>query len=193
VRAAVWALVLAALAPAALLGASAYEAAQLEARGVVVEVVADAAAYLAVAANGDHAYDCLVAEQDGRLVITIGALTGCADPGAGTGINAGDGSDAAKWSRYAFHDLLVATNKGTTTALLWVNATTDANAAGALLDTAKEASAGTMTDADYAATSATPLTLAVGESAFVGLRAISGTLTAGNFVEGTLTIVSRAG
>lgn len=186
-------LLLAGLAPALLVGAGAYNAAQTDARAIGVSVVTDSTAYLSVAANGAHAYDCLVDEIGGRLAITLGALDGtCASTGAGAGINEGDGSNAAKLSRYALHDLLVVANKGTRTVSLWVNATADANAAGALLEAAKESTTGQMTDGDYAAASATPLTLTVGSVAYVGVRVTSGTTTAGTDVTGTLTIVGRA-
>lgn len=192
-RAALRLLLLAGIAPALLVGAGAYNAARTDARAIAVAVVSDSDAYLSVAANGAHAYDCVVSEAAGKLAITLGALdAGCASAGAGAGINAGDGADAAKRSRYAFHDLLVVTNKGTRALDLWVNATVDANGAGATIEAAKEATTGQMTDADYAASTATPLALAVGGVAYVGVRVDSGTTTAGTDVTGTLTLTARS-
>lgn len=185
-------LLFAGVVPALLVGAGAYNAAQTGARAIGVSVVTDATSYLAVAANGAHAYDCLVSETAGRLAIALDALdTGCASAGAGSGINGGDGSDAAKSSRYAFHDLLVVTNKGTRAVLLWANASVATGGSGALLEAAKEATTGQMTDADYAASSATPLHLAVGGVAYVGVRVTSGATTAGGDITGTLSLVGR--
>lgn len=184
-------LLLAGIAPALLVGAGAYNAAQTSARAIGAEVVTDATSYLSVTANGAHAYDCLVSQTAGRLAIALDALDGCDVAGGGAGISAGDGSDATKYSRYAFHDLLVVTNKGTRPVNLWVNASVATGGSGALIEAAKEATTGQMTDADYAATSATALPLAVGGVAYVGVRVKSGTTTAGTDITGTLTLVGR--
>lgn len=184
-------LLLAGLAPVLFLGAGAYQAAELEGRSIGVSIVTDGVAYLAVSANPAHAYDCLVSTVDGKVSVAIDALdAGCASAGAGLGIPAGDGSTAAKYSRYAFHDLLLVTNKGTRAIKVWVNATTETNANGAVLDVAKKATSATMVDADYAASSATSLDLAVGASGYVGIRANSGTMTAGQ-LDGTIVVTGR--
>lgn len=186
-------LLLAGMLPALFVGASAYQSSQLAPRGVAVQVVGDATAYLGVAATPAHAYACLVTQDpSGSVVVRIDGLeAGCAVAGSGAGINAGDGATAAKYSRYAFHDLLRLTNKGTQSIRVWVNATTDANGAGALVEAARKTTAGAMTDADYSANAAAPITIAVGSHAYVGVRVKSGTLVAGNSVDGALVLETR--
>lgn len=185
-------LALAALALAGLQAASAYNRADVAPRAVTASVVADSAAYLALAKNGASPHRCFVSESGttGRLSISFGATTGCGSDGGGTGINAGSASDAAKRGRYAFHDLLLVTNKGTKTVKVWANATTSSGSS-SLLEVAKKTASGAMADADYAASSATALTLAPGATAYVGVRATSGTLTSGS-VTGSITVEGRA-
>lgn len=170
---------------ALLSGTSAFNFGSSTGRAISVDIVGDASAYLALAANTASPHDCFVSESGttGKLSVSFAAASGCDAAGAGTGVNAGLGSDSAKFTRYAFHDLLLVTNKGTNSILLWVNATSTTGT----LDVAKKTSSGAMTDADYAASSATSVSLTVGSTAYVGLRVNTTTLSSGN-VAGTVAL-----
>lgn len=183
--------VLAALVPSLVLGSAAFSKGSTGGRTITVDVVGDAAAYLAVVANPSSPHTCFAPEQtspsteSGKLKIDFGSAASCAG-GTGTGVNAGD--SGGKRVRYAFHDLLKVTNKGTRTILVWVNATTTTTSSGQVIHVAKSATTGQMTDSDslYSATSATPLTLTVGSSGYVGVRLKTGSLASGS-IAGTVT------
>lgn len=182
-------LMLAGLIPAMLVGASAFDRAAGIERGVSVSVVGDAAAYLSVQANSASPHDCFVSESGstGKITISFSATSAsCGSNGGGTGVNAAWGTGAGNFTRYGFHDLLLVTNKGTRTVSLWANATSSAGT----VDVAKKATSGQMTPSDYAETSATPLSLAVGGTAYLGVRVNTTTLQSGS-VTGTLEVVAR--
>lgn len=184
-------LVAAAFVPAFAVGTAAFSTTQPAGnmpRSFGAVVTGDAASYLALASNPSHPYACMVSESGttGKLSISFAATSGaCAGNGGGSGINAGDGS-APKYARYAFHDLLLATNKGTKSVLLWVNASSTSGQ----VDVAKAASSGGMTDASYATTSGTSLSLGVGASGYIGVRVNTQTLASGT-VNGQMEVVAR--
>lgn len=188
-RAALRLLIVAAMVPVLLGGSAAFNAAQSNTRPIAVTIAGDASAYLSIAANGASPHQCFVSESGstGKLSISFVQTTaGCGANGGGTGINPAYSTTTGNFTRYAFHDILLVTNKGTTTLNLWANAT---SSAGDLL-VAKKGTASTMTDADYVATSATPLTISVGNSAYLGVRVNTTTLTSGS-VSGTVDLVAR--
>lgn len=198
-RLAVRLLCVAALIPAFALASSAFSYAETGARAITVALVGDAAAYLAIEANSASPFDCVVTEQtspaseNGKLKIDLSALSGtCSGNGGGTGINAGGGG--SKSVRYAFHDLLQVTNKGTNSVLVWVNSTPNSGSSGASVHVAKHASTGQMTDSDslYMASNPASVALGVGEDLFVGVRVMPGTLTSGT-ISGTVDLVARSG
>ena len=186
-----WWMAAAALAVVGFQAAAAFQYADLAPRDVKVYLVADSAAYVALSANGGSKHTCFVSEDGGtgKLSVSMGAISGCPGGGAGTGINPGVAADGRS-TRYAFHSLLNVTNKGTKTVNVWVNATTTSGSS-SLLETAIKADGQTMSDSDYAASTATPLSLAPGQLLQVGLRATTGSLTAGNPVTGTIQVVAR--
>lgn len=184
------------LLPLLLAGSAAFNAGTTGGRGVTVNIVGDSAAYLAVLPNGDSPHACFVTEQSspasesGKIKIDFGSAAGCAAGGAGTGVNAGD--SASKRVRYAFHDLLLITNKGTRTILVWVNATTSPPDSGQAIHVAKNTLANQMTDSDtlYKASNPDSVSLAVGASAYVGVRIKTGTVSSGS-ITGTVEIDAR--
>lgn len=190
-RAAVQVTLAAALVVGGILASTAFSRAT-QTRDVTVRLVGDASAYLKLAANPSSPHKCFVATTNGVTSIgfaSIGAT--CASQGAGTGLNPGDGATGASHARYAFHDLLLVTNQGTKSVLLWVNATTSSAGSSSVLAAGKT-TAGGMTDADYAA-SLGPYTLATGASLYLGVRVDTGSLAAGSHVFGNLTLTARAG
>lgn len=161
-------------------------------RNVAVHIVGDGSAYLKVAANPSSPHKCFVSTSNGRTTISVGSVGAtCGAQGAGTGLNPGDGATGAQHARYAFDDLLLVTNAGTKRVLLWVNATTS-SAGSSKVDAAVKAASGAMADADYAVSQATPVTLTVGSSAYVGVRVDTGSLASGS-VFGNLTLEARLG
>lgn len=190
-RLAVLLLAAAGLAPALIAGAGAFNAGSVAARTIQVSIATDANAYLSLAANAASPHDCFVdVSAGGKASITFDTVAAGCSEGTGTGIAQGDGSDAAKYSRFAFHDILTVTNKGTKPILFWVNATTT-SAGGSSIEVAKRPTSGAMSDGDYAATSATSETLAVGAIGYVGVRVKTGTLISGNNVQGAVSIDAR--
>lgn len=182
--------VAACVALSGVLASAAFTAGDLAPRTIQVSVVADASAYLGVGANPATPHACFVDVTNGKLSLDFDATTsGCTFNGGGLGINGGDGSDASKYGRYAFHDILRVKNQGVKTALVWVNATTT-SAGGSALTIAGKTSPGAMTEADYSG-AVGPFTLAPGSSAYVGVRVLSGTLQSASFVTGTLTFEGR--
>lgn len=183
-------LVAACLLASAGLAASAFTSADLEPRAVVVSVVADADAYVSAKANPATPHACFVDVAAGKLSLGFDATgPSCTFDGGGAGINGGDGSDAAKYGRYAFHDLLLVTNQGMNTVRVWINATTTSTLDSALT-VAGELGPRAMTDADYSA-AVGPFTLAPGEDVYVGVRVHSGKLQSSSSVTGAITIEAR--
>jgi hypothetical protein len=180
-------LCLAGLLPALAVGVSAFDFSDGGARAVSVTISGDAAAYLSVAER-DGPNDCFVTESgaSGKISISFASAAGCDAAGAGTGINAAVGNGAGNFTTYAFHDLLLVTNKGTRAIAFWANATSTSGT----LDVAKAGTLGTMTGASYAASSATPLSIAVGSTAYVGVRVNTTTLQSGS-VSGSVDLVAR--
>lgn len=175
-RRALWTLVALALVSSYALGASAFNYAT-GSRAVSVVVVGDAAAYLAIAASATSPHRCFVDTANGKISITFDAPSSGCGSGSGSGINPGDGSTSGKYSRYAFHDLLVVTNKAPHAIRVWIN--TSALGSESAIDVALEASAGQMTDAKYS--NAEALTgIATGASTYLGVRVKSGTLGSGS-------------
>lgn len=159
-------------------------------RTVRVDLVGDSAAYLAISANGASKHTCFVTQDaNGKLTVSMGAIASCPGGGAGTGINPGVSADS-RVTRYAFHSLLNVTNKGTKTVQVWANTTTTSGSS-SLLDAAIKADGVSMSDSDYATTTASPLTLAPGQVLQIGLRASTGSLGAGSPVTGTLNVTAR--
>lgn len=182
-------LIVAGLVPVLIGGTAAFGAVQVSPRSIGATVTGDASAYLALAANSASPHRCFVSESGttGKLSISFAATTAdCGANGGGLGINAASSAVAGNFTRYAFHDILQVTNKGLTTLNLWVNASSTTGT----LDVAKKATTSSMTDADYAGTTSDSLTLAVGSSAYVGIRVNTTTLTSGS-VTGTVHFVAR--
>lgn len=185
-----WWMAAAALAILGFQAVSAFQYGDLTPRTVRVDLVADGSAYVALSANGASAHRCFVSvDGNGKLSVSMGAIASCPGGGAGTGINPGVSADSRS-TRYAFHGILNVTNQGTKTVKVWVNATTTSGSS-SLLETALKATGQTMADADYAASTATPLSLTPGQTLHVGLRATTGSLTAGSPVTGTIQVVAR--
>lgn len=188
-RAGVQAFLLAGLGLSALLASSAFTYNDMP-RPVTVTVAGDGAGYLRLAANPSSPHDCFVDETAGEVSITFDATdAGCGGNGGGTGVNPGDGSDAGRYARYAFHDVLVVKNQGIRTVRVWANATT-ASGGGSSVLVAKEADAGQMAEPDYAASSASSILLAPGEDLYLGVRVHTGTLASGS-VQGVLRVDAR--
>lgn len=187
-RSAVKILILLALLPAIAVGSSAFNRAALDPRSIVTAIVDDDVAYLKLAGYGRHAcFVDLLANGSAEIHFDKPA-TGCYALGAGEGVNAGSGT---RYSRYAFHDVLSITNAGGKDVRVWVNVTTT-SVSGSAVEVAKEDAPSLMTDSDYyASTSATALTIPVGDAGYVGVRVKGGTLTAGNDVTGWVTIDAR--
>lgn len=183
---------LAGLVPLGLVGAGAFNYAEVSPRTVSVTLATDADAYLALSANAASPHDCFVTvSAGGKASVSFDAVDAGCSAGTGAGIAQGDGSTGSKYSRYAFHDILKVTNKGTRPLLLWANASTTSGGS-SLVEVAKRSAAGAMSDGDYVTSSATPLDpLTVGSTAYLGIRVKSGTLTSGNDVLGTITIEAR--
>lgn len=191
-RHAVRVLALLALAPALVIGSSAFSADRVGARAVTASIVGDASAYLSLVETPGAPHRCFV-EQDpvtGRLVLSFSTATDeCHVDSNGQGLSGGDAS--GRHSRYSFHDILQLTNKGTKSANVWVNATTT-SAGGSALHVARATSANSLTDASYFASSAAHVTLAPGSSLYLGVRVDSGSLVSTQRVEGSITVTGRA-
>lgn len=187
-RSAVKILILLALLPAIAVGSSAFNRAALEPRSIVTAIVDDDVAYLKLAGYGRHACFVSMLSNGSAEIHFDNPTTGCYAIGDGQGVNAGSGS---RYSRYAFHDVLSITNAGGKDIFVWVNVTTS-SASGSAVEVAKKDTPASMADSDYyASTSATALTIPVGDAGYVGARVKGGTLTAGNDVTGWVTIVAR--
>lgn len=183
-------LALAALLCAGAVASGAFAKGSLPARVVEARIVGDGAAYLALGANPSSPHQCFVLpETNGKVALDFGATTGCAGDGGGTGVNAGVSGNAAKYARYAFHDILRVTNKGTKSVYFFANATTTSSTG--TLAVAKSGTEGRMVDADYAATSAAGVLVAPGGFVYVGVRVDGGTTSAGGAVAGKLVLEAR--
>lgn len=184
-RAAFVAFVVAALASSGILASSAFNASTRSGATVTFSVVTEAQAYLGLAPAPDGLHQCFVSHDgaSGQLVVSFGSASSCPNAGTGSGVNEGSGS---RYNRYAFHDAVRVKNQGQKTVWVWVNATT-ASAAPNLLEVAKRASPGTMTEAHYYTSSAAGLQLASTESLFVGLR-VNATLSAGDTFSGSVLV-----
>lgn len=180
------------LAAAAVVAADAFTSADLAPREVVVRLVADDDAYLALAANPSSPHACFVSTAaDGRLAVHFGPVNACAASGGGSGINGGSGTDTAKRGRYAFHDLVLVSNHGVKSVRVWVNATTTSGL-GSSLDVAAKPLAAEMGAADYSP-GVGPFLLAPGDVLYLGLRVDSGQLTAPATLTGAVTVEARTG
>lgn len=181
-------LIAAALVPSLFLGATAFNAAQSGGRVVTVDLVNDALAYLTLQANPSSPHACFVDASTGAAQISFGSSAGCG--GTGSGVNPGD--SASKRVRYAFHDMLKVTNKGTRDVVLWVNASPPGGS-GQAIQVAKAATTGQMSDSDedYYESSSTGIPLALGNSAYVGVRIKTGSVSSGS-ITGTVTVDARA-
>lgn len=170
------------LLAAGLIASTAFTAASNTTRVVVVQLVNDGAAVVAVKSTVGNPHSCFVSVDSvsGKMSISLGAAVGCAAGGAGAGVNSGSGT---KYARYALHDLLTVTNQGQKSVRVWVNATSTTGT----VDVFKAASQGTMTEAQYYASSATSLTVASTGSIYVGLR-----VNATTAVSGTIAIEARS-
>lgn len=185
-----WWMAAAALAVVAFQAASAFQYGDVAPRTVRVDLVTDGAAYVALSANGASAHRCFVSEDaNGKLSVSMGSIATCPGGGTGSGINPGASADSRS-TRYAFHGILNVTNKGTKTVNVWVNATTTSGSS-SVLETALKPTGQTMADADYATSTASPVSLSPGQILHVGLRATTGDLTAGTPVAGTIQVVAR--
>lgn len=185
-RRALWAIILVALATSYTLGASAFNY-STTARAVSVTIAGDSAAYLAVAANGASPHRCFVDTTNGKISILFDTPSAGCGAGTGTGINPGDGSTSGRYSRYAFHDLLVITNKAPHAIVVWVNTT--ALGSESALDVALETASGQMTDAKYS-NAETVSGLSVGATTYLGVRVKSGTLSSGS-VTSSISLEAR--
>ena len=175
-RRALWTMVLVALACSYVISASAFNYSTTS-RAISFTIAGDAAAYLSIAASASSPHRCFVDTANGKISITFDAPTSPCGAGTGSGINPGDGSTSGKHSRYAFHDLLVVTNKAPHPIFLWVN--TSALGSESAIDVALETTSGQMTDAKYS-TAETLSALSTGATAYLGVRVKSGTLSSGS-------------
>lgn len=186
-RLALWTLIVVAALSSLTLGSSAFNYARAE-RTIQVSIADDSLAYLAMAENGLSPHRCFVDETDGKLSITFDTPSSGCGSGAGTGINPGDGTTSGRYARYAFHDLLIITNKARSPLILWVNASTG-QPSESNIDVALETSAGQMVDAAYS--NAEVVTdLAVGSQVYMGLRVKSGMIASGT-LSTTLSVEAR--
>lgn len=191
-RLAVRLLALVALAPALIVGSSAFSVDKVGDRALTATIVGDASAYVALEPNPDSSHKCFATQSGttGKVVIAFASVTSTCHA-AGTGLGIGNGAASGKYSRYAFHDILRVTNKGTKTILVWANATLDAGQTTGALEVAKSSTAWSMTDSSYAASSATALTLTPGSAIFLGVRVNSGELAAGSTLQGTILVTAH--
>lgn len=181
-------LILLALLPALTVASSAFNQTTIGPRTLSVEIVEDHKAYLTLSGYGRHS--CFVETlANGSVEIHFDTPTSdCYAAGTGQGVNVGTSTYT---HRYAFHDVLSIANSGTKALYVWANVTTTSLSSSSV-EIAKKDVAGTMADADYyTGASSTKLTIPVGDSGYMGVRVKPGTLTAGNDIQGWVTISAR--
>lgn len=164
---------LAALVAGSVYAASAFDAADTGTRALTATVVTDADGYLALAARAASAHASYVSVSANKVTVSFAG-----NANGGDGVNAG--------SIYYFDDILQVTNQGTATVFIQVVSASTSGTVKACHATAT----GAMTNTCYLASApATPVSIAVGVTHYIGVSMDASSLSSGS-VSGTIKVVA---